>query len=132
MLYEDHDPGSVSLLHSVSHYASWMGRPDRKWDDRTFANRGDVSYGTAPLAVWDFTYLHLAPAIYVPSAAAIDTSLAGDPNVTLLGPYGAGDAGGRNHMLLQDCVCPRALCGLIVECRPFPGGILEPLSRSNC
>ena len=65
----------------------------RKWDDWTFANQGDVSYGTVPLAVWDPTYLHLAPAIYVSSAAAIDTSPSGDPNVTLLVPYGVGDAG---------------------------------------
>ena len=90
---EDHDPGRVLLLHSVSHYASRMGRPASKWDDRTFANRGGVSYGTAPLAVWDTTYLHLAPAVYVPRATDIYTSLAGDPNVTLLGPYGAGYTG---------------------------------------
>ena len=55
-------------------------------------NRGDVSYGTVPLAVWDLTYLHITLAVYVPSAAAIDTSLAGNYNVTILGPYGAGDA----------------------------------------
>ena len=92
-----------------------MVRPASKWDDRTFANQGDVSYSTLPLAVWEPTYLHLAPAIYVPSAVAIDTSLAGYPNVTLLGPYGAGDAGGQNHMLSQYRVCLRALRGLIVD-----------------
>ena len=70
-----------------------MGRPSSKWDDRTFANRGDVSFGTAPLAVWDPTYLHLAPAVYVLSADTIYTYLAGYPNVTLLGPYGAIGAG---------------------------------------
>ena len=70
-----------------------MVRPASKWDDRTFANQGDVSYSTSPLAVWEPTYLHLAPAIYVPSAVAIDTSLAGYPNVTLLVPYSAGDVG---------------------------------------
>ena len=70
-----------------------MGCPASQWDDRTFANRDDVSYGTAPLAVWDPTYLHLATVVYVPSAAAIDASLSGYHNVTLLGPYGAGDAG---------------------------------------
>ena len=43
--------------------------------------------------MWDPTYLHLALDVYVPIAAAIDTSLAGDANITLLGPYGAGDAG---------------------------------------
>ena len=62
-LAEDRDPGRISLLHSVSYYASRMGRPSCKWDDGTFANRGDVSYGTAPLALWDPTYLHLAPSV---------------------------------------------------------------------
>ena len=65
-----------------------MGRPPCQWDDGTFANRGNVSYGTAPLANWYPTYLHLAPALHVPSASAIDTSLTGDANLTLLGPYG--------------------------------------------
>ena len=49
----DQDPGRVSLLHSVRHYASRMGRPLCRWDDETFANRGNVTYGTAPLAQWD-------------------------------------------------------------------------------
>ena len=92
-LAEDWDPGRISLLHFVSYYASCMGRPSCKWDNGTFANYGDVSYGTVPLAMWDPTYLHLALDVYVPIAAAIDTSLAGDANIMLLGPYGAGDAG---------------------------------------
>ena len=50
---KDCDPGRVMLLQSISHYMSRMGRPARRWDDRTFANRGDVSYGTMSLAVWD-------------------------------------------------------------------------------
>ena len=92
-LAKDQDPGRISLLHSVSNYASWMGRSPCQGDDGTFANRGDVSYGTAPLEKWDPTYLHLALSVYVPITAAIKTSLAGDANLTLLRPYGAGDAG---------------------------------------
>ena len=42
--------------------------------------------------MWDPTYLHLTPAVYVPSATAIDTSLSGDVIITMLGPYGAVDA----------------------------------------
>ena len=93
---KDCDPGRVILLQSISHYMSRMGRPARWWDDRTFANRGDVSYGTVSLAVWDPTYPHLSPAVYVPSAAAIDTSLARDPTIHLLGPYVLGDAVSEN------------------------------------
>ena len=74
-LAKDRYPGRIYLLYSVSYYKIQMGQPPCRWDNGTFANRRDVSYGTAPLAVWDPTYLHLAPAIYVPSAAEIDTSL---------------------------------------------------------
>ena len=42
--------------------------------------------------MWDPTYLHLAPTVYVSITAAIDTSLTGDYNSTLLGTYGAGVA----------------------------------------
>ena len=56
----DWDPSCISLLHSVSYYASQMGRPPCCWDDVTFANRGNVAYGTAPLAQCDSAYLHLA------------------------------------------------------------------------
>ena len=92
-LADDREPSRISLIHSVSYYASRMGRPPCKWDEGTFANRGDVSYVTVPLAMWDPTYLHLAPAVYVLSTAAIDTSLSGNTNITFLGPFGAGDAG---------------------------------------
>ena len=51
-----------------------MGRPLCQWDNKTFANHDDVSYGTAPLENWDPTYLHLAPAVHMPSVAAIDAS----------------------------------------------------------
>ena len=111
---EDWDPGRVSLLHSISHYASRMGMPPFRWDDRTFANRGDISYRTAPLAIWDPTYLHLAPAVHVPSAAAIDTSLAGDPNLTLLGPYGAGDAGVESIQCRKTVYVPTHYVGLLL------------------
>ena len=83
-LAKDQDPSRVSLLHSVSHYASQMGIPPCQWDDWTFANRGDVSYSTAPLAEWDPTYFHLAPVVYVTSAAAIETSLSSGVNLKLL------------------------------------------------
>ena len=114
-LAEDQDPGRISLLQSVSYYSSRMGLPSSKWDYGTFANRGDVSYGTAPLAVWDPTYLHLAPAVYVPSAATIDTSLAGDSNITLLGPYGAGDAGVEIICCCKTVYVPAPYVGLLLS-----------------
>ena len=110
----DWEPGRVSLLHLVIHYASRMGRPPCRWDNETFANRGDVSYGTAPLAQWDPAYLHLAPAVHVPSAAVIDAAIAGDPDLKLLGPYGSGDAGVESIRCLKTVYVPAPYVGLLL------------------
>ena len=137
---EDHDPGCVLLLQSVNHYVSWMGRPASRWDNRTFANRGDVSYGTAPLAVWDTTYLHLSPAVYVPSDAAIYTSLAGDTMNNLLGPYGAGYAGAGIIRCRKNVYVPALYVGLLlgdnltlVEARNrLRGAIVDAAAKATC
>ena len=98
-----------------------MGSPPCQWDDATFANRGDLSYGTAPLVNWDPTYLHLTPAVHVPRAAIIDTYLAGDANLTLLGPYGAGDAGVETIRCRKTVYVPAPYVGL------FLGAALTPI-----
>ena len=73
-----------------------------------------MSYGTATLAVWDPTYLHLALAVYVPSATAIDTSLSGNANITLLGPYGAGDVGVEIIRCRKTVYVPATYVGLLL------------------
>ena len=82
----DRDPGCVFLLHLISYYASRMGRPPCCWDDKIFGNRGNVAYGTTPLAQWDPAYLHLAPDVHVPSATVIDAAIVGYPDLKMLGP----------------------------------------------
>ena len=52
-----------------------------------------MTFGTAPLAHWDPAYLHLAAAVHVPSATAIDAVISGNAGLKMMGPYGAGDAG---------------------------------------
>ena len=92
-----------------------MGRPASCWDDKTFANQGDVFYSTAPLSVWDPTYLHLAPSVYVPSVTAIDTSLAGNPTINLLVPYRAGDAGAEFIHCRKTVYVPTPYVGLLLS-----------------
>ena len=125
-LAEDRDPGRVSLLHSVSNYTRRMVTPPCQWDVGNFANRGDMSYGTAPLANWDPTYLHLSPDVYVPSAAAIDTSLSGDANLTLLGPYGVVDAGAEIIRCCKTVYIPAPYVGLLL------GTNLTLIEACNC
>ena len=91
-----------------------MGLPTSLWYDRMFLNQIDVSYGTAQLAVWDPTYLHLAPLVYAPSAAAIDTSLAGDPTINHLVPYGVGDVGSEIICCRKTVYDPALYVGLLL------------------
>ena len=137
---DDWDSGRVLLLHSVSQYTSRMGRTSRKWDNTTFANLGDVSYGTTPLAVWDPTYPHLTPTVYVPSAATIDTSLDGDSNVKLLGPYGPGDT------RIEIIPCPKTVyvpapyvvlllsadLSPVEPCNRLRGAIVDAVAEAAC
>ena len=63
---------------------------------------------------WDPTYLYLAPAVHVPSAAAIDASVAGDLNLTLLGTYGAGDVGVETIRCRKTVYVPAPYVGLLL------------------
>ena len=110
----DRDPRHVYLLHLVNHYASRMRRPPCCWDEETFANRGDVSYGTAPLVQWDPAYLHLTLAVLVPSPAVIDATLARDPDLKLLGPFGAEDAGVESIRCRKTVYIPAPYVGLLL------------------
>ena len=102
-LMVDQDPSRVSLLHSFSYYASRMGRPPSCWDDKTFANRSNVAYDTAPLAQWDPTYIHIAPAVLIPSAAAIDAAIAGE------GPMEQDTRGLKAYAVARQCMSPRLM-----------------------
>ena len=117
-----------------------MGRPSSKWDDGTFANRGDVFYGTAPLDVWDPNYLHCAPAVDVPSATTIDNSLAGDSNLTFLGSYSAGDAGVEIIYCCKTVYVPATYVGLLLSADFYPveawnrlrGEIVDAADKAAC
>ena len=98
-----------------------MGRPPCRWDGKAFANRGDVTFGTAPLAHWDPGYLHLASAVNFPSAAAIDTAIAGDADLKMLGPFGAGDAGVESVRCRKTVYAPVPYVSLLL------GGDLTPV-----
>ena len=90
--------------------------------------------------MWDPTYLHLSPAVYVPSATAIDTSLADDSNLTLLGPYGAGDAGVEIISCCKTVYVPAPYVGLLLSADHSPveawnhlrGEIVNAAAKAAC
>ena len=84
------DPGRISMLHAVSRFSARLGRATTQWDGKAFALRGDVVAGHAAVADWKGEYLHqLSANVPAPSTAAIDTAFAGDPALSLLGPFNA-------------------------------------------
>ena len=76
------------------------------------------------------TYLHLAPAVYVPSDAAIDTSLAGDSNITLLVPYSAVETGVEIIRCCKTVYAPAPYVGLLLSADVSPVEAWNLLCRS--
>ena len=136
----DRDLGRISLMHLVSHYANWMGHPPCHWENETFANRGNVTFGTAPLSQWGPAYLHLATAVHVPSAAMIDAAIAGDADLKLLRPYIAGDAGVESVRCRKTVYVPAPYVGLLLSGNLTPveaqqrlrGAIVDAAAKDTC
>ena len=59
--------------------------------------------------------------VHVPSAAAIDTAIAGDAGLNMLGPFGAGDAGVESVRCRKTVYVPAPYVGLLW------GGDLTPV-----
>ena len=66
------------------------------------------------MAQWDPAYFHLAPAVLVPSAAPINAAINGDPDLKLLGPCGAGDAGVESIRCRKTVYVPAPYVGLFL------------------
>ena len=76
----------------------------------------------------------------MPSVADIDTSLAGDPNVKFLGPYGAGDAGAEIIRCRKTVYVPAPYVGLLLSDNIIPveawnrlqGEIVKAVEEAAC
>ena len=80
-----------------------------------------MTFRTAPLAQWGPTYLHLTTAVHAPSAARIDAAIAGDADLKMVVPYGAGDAGVESVRCRKTVYVPAPYVGLLL------GGDLTPV-----
>ena len=99
-----------------------------------------MTFGTALLAQWDTTYLRLALAVHIPSAAMIDAAIAGDAKLKMLGPYGAGDAGVESILCHKTVYIPAPYVGLLLSCDLTPveawqrlrGAIVDAAAEDAC
>jgi len=68
--------------------------PSPSWDDKLFAQKGELFRNQAVLVEWKSYYFHqLNQQVLVPVPATIDTTFANQPDVDLCRPYIQGEAG---------------------------------------
>ena len=87
--------GQLVLLHQVANFYPVVGMPAHQWSDHAFAFKGDLVQGQLPSVDFDSTFLHQANGqLHVcPTADSLAVMLAGDPAVTMVGPFANGEAG---------------------------------------
>jgi hypothetical protein len=108
-------PTAFLLLHDdrlhiylqVDKYHARLGLPATPWDDRMFAQKGDLHRNQAVLVEWKADYFHQLPQqILVPTPVTIDTVFAAEPAATLLGPYAQGEQGTELIKVRRTCFVP--------------------------
>lgn len=108
-------PTAFLLLHDnrihvylqIDKFHTRLGLPATAWDDRLFAQKGDLYRNQAVLVEWKSDYFHqLTQQVIVPTPATIDTVLAAQPEVDYLGPYAQGEAGTELIKLRRTCFVP--------------------------
>ena len=85
--------GSMNIFLQLDKVESRMGRPDHRLTGNMLVQYGELmgNNQAAVLHLPDSAF-NVAPAVRVPTAAAIETAVAGDPDITVMGPFADGDA----------------------------------------
>ncbi|CAK9059248.1 CvfB_WH domain-containing protein (Fragment), partial [Durusdinium trenchii] len=89
--------------------------PPSPWDDKLFAQKGELHRNQAVLVEWKSEYFHqLNQQLLVPAAGTIDTTLAGQPDIKMLGPYAQGEAGTELIKVRRTCFVPPKYIGMFL------------------
>ena len=108
----------ISLYHRLSRFDPRMGMPASQWDNRAFANSGDLFHNNPVLVEWDNRHFHQGPQTHAPLAQTIEDALAqanaANP-VELMGPFNNGDAGTEVLRTRMCMYCPPQYVGIFLE-----------------
>jgi hypothetical protein len=109
-----HD-GHLHVYLQVDKFHPRLGMPPSPWDDKLFAQKGELHRNQAVLVEWKNDYFHqLNQQILVPMPATIDATLAGEPEVECLGPYTQGEAGTELIKVRRTCFVPPKYVGMFL------------------
>jgi len=99
--------GRLHVYLQVDKFHPRLGMPPCDWDDKLFAQKGDLHRNQAVLVEWKSDYFHqLNQQVLVPAPATIDTTIAAEPDLELLGPYAQGEAGTELIKVRRTCFVP--------------------------
>jgi hypothetical protein len=102
-----HHDEHLHVYLQVDKYHARLGLPPTQWDDRMFAQKGDLHRNQAVLVEWKADYFHQLPQqILVPTPVTIDTVFATEPAAILLGPYAQGEPGTELIKVRRTCFVP--------------------------
>jgi hypothetical protein len=109
-----HD-GRLHVYLQIDKYHPSLGMPPSVWDDKMFAQKGELYRNQAIMVEWKSDYFHqLNQQVLVPAPATIDATIAGQPDVELLGPYAQGEAGTDLIKVRKTCFVPPKYVGMFL------------------
>jgi hypothetical protein len=102
-----HPDNRLHVYIQLVKFYTRMGRDPTDWDDQCYIQKGELVHNQSIMVEWDDAYFHQVNAqIRVPTAAVIDTTLAGDVNATILGPFTQADADTELIRVRRCCYVP--------------------------
>ena len=101
-----HD-GLLHIYLQADKFHPRMGLPATPWDDLIFAQKGDLHRNQAVIIEWKADYFRqLNQQLLVPTSVTIDTTLAAQPELELLGPYAQAEGGTELIKVRRTCYVP--------------------------
>ena len=115
------EDGKLHIYIQLATFSARMGLPPTPWEDKMFAQKGDLFHNQAQTVTWLPSYFHqVSRQLRVGTSANIETALAGDPNAESLGPFAAAAADTECIFYRRTCYVPPAYMSL------FLAGPLSP------
>jgi hypothetical protein len=109
-----HD-GRLHIYIQVDKFHPRLGMPPSPWDDKLFAQKGELHRNQAVLVEWKSDYFHqLNQQVLVPVPGTIDATIAGQPEIEMLGPYAQGEAGTELIKVRRTCFVPPKYVGMFL------------------
>ena len=102
-----HPDGKLHIYIQLVKFNTRMGCDATPWDEGCYVQKGELIHNQSVLVEWQDAYFHqVANQIRVPTPAVIDTTLAGDINANVLGPFTNADADTELIRVRRTCYIP--------------------------